>query len=390
MTKANHKQVQINDTVLTESFAGDAVDRTAGVIRGVKVLGRVSRNGREYSDAALDDAMRLYENVNFDHNRKEPNAERKFIDSFGRLTNLQKKPDGVYADLEYKKSHPYAELVCESAERFPKNFGLSHNADGETVRRGGKTIVESIKSVKSVDIVCNPATSSGLFESFEDQPMKKSVTIKGLIESAKDAKKYTQARLQKLIEDGGDSAMMATPVDVMGPQDPAEEANPDDQVDDAFEALMLGIIRSDKSTADKLKDLQAAMELQDSLSGSGSSSSPTPPAGDTPVAESEALKKIQDGLTALVESQKKNDQRWLENDMKTMLIDAKREVKPERVKMLLESKDDARKQLIESWPEFQERTPINKPRVSTIMESEEKDFKDLPKGEAFVKQLARR
>src|SRR5205823_5411501 len=55
------------------------VDRDAGVIRGVKVLGRTSRNGREYSDRALAEAARFYEGigVNLNHpDRRETAIER--------------------------------------------------------------------------------------------------------------------------------------------------------------------------------------------------------------------------------------------------------------------------------------------------------------------------
>jgi hypothetical protein len=37
------------------------VDRVAGVIRGVKLLGLASRNGRRYRENALVDAAPLYE-----------------------------------------------------------------------------------------------------------------------------------------------------------------------------------------------------------------------------------------------------------------------------------------------------------------------------------------
>jgi hypothetical protein len=150
-----------------EGFAG-RVDRENGVIRGVKILGKHSKNGRTYSDQALNDAARLYEGVkvNVDHpSRDKPNAERSFMEGFGSLRNVQRKGDGVYGDLHFLKSHPSAEVICEAAERFPEQFGLSHNAEGQTHYEGSQLIVESIESVQSVDIVGRPATNNGLFES---------------------------------------------------------------------------------------------------------------------------------------------------------------------------------------------------------------------------------
>lgn len=144
------------------------VDRDAGVIRDVKALGRTSKNGREYSDKALQDFIRLNEGakVRFDHPPKsDPNRERQFIDSFGRIEKLRIAPDGVYGDMPFKKSHPYAPIVCESAERFPKEFGLSHNSVGSVSQKDGKTVVESLEKSRGVDVVDSPASTEGIFES---------------------------------------------------------------------------------------------------------------------------------------------------------------------------------------------------------------------------------
>lgn len=153
---------------LVERVASNSVrvDRAAGILRGVKVLGYESANGRTYSREAIARARGLYEGraVNVDHPAR-PNDPRGLASRFGRLVNVVVESDGLYADLEYLKSHALANVVCEAAERMPGNLGLSHNADGRTVRRGGKTIVEEIKSVRSVDLVSDPATTSGLFES---------------------------------------------------------------------------------------------------------------------------------------------------------------------------------------------------------------------------------
>lgn len=145
------------------------IDEERGIIHGVKILGRVSRNGREYSDNALREAAELYKGrpVNLNHPGKaNATAERDFGDGLGWLESIEVRPDGVYGDLHYLKTHPAAPMLVEAARRNPKRFGLSHNAEGE-VKRGanGKNVVESIKRVHSVDIVQTPATNEGLFES---------------------------------------------------------------------------------------------------------------------------------------------------------------------------------------------------------------------------------
>ncbi|HUE71003.1 MAG TPA: hypothetical protein VMP01_08950 [Pirellulaceae bacterium] len=150
-----------------EAYGDPRIDKAAGVIRGVKILGRHSANNREYSDSALDDAARLYEGarVCFDHDRQNPHRERAVMESIGVLKNTRRKGGDVFGDLHYLKAHPNAGLLLEYAERFPRSIGLSHNADGKGSRRGGKFIVESIGRINSVDLVLNPATNNGLFES---------------------------------------------------------------------------------------------------------------------------------------------------------------------------------------------------------------------------------
>src|SRR5690606_32058205 len=52
------------DRLLETTYSGVLrVDRAAGVIRGVKILGTTSRNGRTYTDAALEQAAKLYEGL---------------------------------------------------------------------------------------------------------------------------------------------------------------------------------------------------------------------------------------------------------------------------------------------------------------------------------------
>ena len=160
------------------------VDHTRAIVKGVKILGTHSRNrgGYEYSPAALQQAATFYENirVNLDHpSRDRPNENRSVKDWVGHLQNCRVTPSGVIGDLCLIKSHPFTPAILEAAETRPNQFGLSHNGDGTIVTRGGKRVVESIEHVRSVDIVCNPATNSSLFESLGSTrtPTRKSVDL---------------------------------------------------------------------------------------------------------------------------------------------------------------------------------------------------------------------
>jgi hypothetical protein len=149
------------------------VDRGLGVIRDVKVLGHASANGRRYTRDALSKALPLYQGtrVYVDHPPAARPHQRRLADGFGRLQNVRETDDGLFADLYYLKSHPLADLTAEAAERMPETLGLSHNAVGRVRQDGELTIVEEILQVRSVDLVGDPATTSGLFEEKEEREM---------------------------------------------------------------------------------------------------------------------------------------------------------------------------------------------------------------------------
>jgi len=147
------------------SIGAARVDRAAGLIRGVKILGPESRNGRTYSAEALRRAASLYEGkaVNVDH--VEPDQRRSYADRIGKLSNVRATEGGLFGDLQVNPKHPLGEQVLWDAEHSPASVGLSHDATGRTSRRDGRVIVEEITSVRSVDLVAEPASTSGLFES---------------------------------------------------------------------------------------------------------------------------------------------------------------------------------------------------------------------------------
>lgn len=143
------------------------VDREAGVISGVKVLGLASRNGRTYDRAAVAEAAALYEGVkvNVNHPKGPAAAPRDYQDRLGCLKNVRAENGGLFADLHFNPKHALAEQLAWDAEFSPENVGLSHNVQARTKAREGGTLVEQILKVNSVDLVADPATTRGLFES---------------------------------------------------------------------------------------------------------------------------------------------------------------------------------------------------------------------------------
>lgn len=158
------------------------VDRRQGVLRGVKVLGLRSRNGRTYLPEALASAATLYEGakVNVNHPKANPTAARDYQDRIGNLRNVSVRADeGLFADFHFNPKHALAEQLLWDAEHAPENVGFSHNVLARTGHRDGQTVVEAITKVQSVDLVADPATTQGLFESVDDdgqRPLPKVAT----------------------------------------------------------------------------------------------------------------------------------------------------------------------------------------------------------------------
>ncbi len=166
------------------------IDRAKGLIRGVKILGLESKNGRTYSREAIKQAVDLYEGkrVNVDHTKS--GDSRSYRDRIGKLVNVATRPDGLYGDLHVNPQHMLAEQLFWDAENSPESVGLSHDVSGRVVRRDGKPVVEAINVVRSVDLVADPATTAGLFEDI-NQPTEEPDTM------ATDLKEMTLDQIQK-------------------------------------------------------------------------------------------------------------------------------------------------------------------------------------------------
>ncbi len=149
------------------------VDEATGIVRGVKVLGWESRNGRRYLREAVTRKLHLYEDrvVNIDH--PTTNGEsRSFASRFGRLRGPRVCEDGVRADLHYNPKHPQADSFAWWAKNDPQAIGLSHNAVGEVEEaEDGTLTVTDILEVHSVDLVADPATTNGLREDHVMDPL---------------------------------------------------------------------------------------------------------------------------------------------------------------------------------------------------------------------------
>jgi hypothetical protein len=144
-----------------------AVDETAQTIRGVAVLGRLSRNKRTYSDRALGDVAKLADGIKVytNHSVTRP---RNVLDTVGILRDAHVDGERVRADLVVVNPNHWG-LVAGAARRAPNALGLSVDVDAAVTRKNGRATVESVANLRSVDVVSSPAATRTLFESADDE-----------------------------------------------------------------------------------------------------------------------------------------------------------------------------------------------------------------------------
>lgn len=203
------------------------VDRDAGVIHGVKVLGWNSSNKRRYQKEAVERAVRrgLYEGVRvyIDHQKPGDTTPRSSRDFIGVLRGAKVGEDGVHADLHYNRKSHFVEEVLEDVERGLGGYGLSHEAEaGDCEYRDGVQVITEIAEVTAVALVANPATTKNLWEG----TAVAKTTLRAYLESRTLDPKLDVAARKRLLEmcskmgeddgTGGGDLMMDEP--------PAEDA----------------------------------------------------------------------------------------------------------------------------------------------------------------------
>jgi len=178
------------------------VNAGEGVIRGVKILGLKSRNGRVYLPDALSGAAPLYEGVkvNVNHAKGNPLGPRDYQDRIGTIRNVVVRPgEGLFADFHFNPKHILAEQLIWDAQHAPENVGFSHNVQARTVRRGDRQTVEAITKVQSVDLVADPATTRGLFESAPAGKRQGEDALRLAELTVEDLKRYRPELVEKLL-----------------------------------------------------------------------------------------------------------------------------------------------------------------------------------------------
>ncbi|NVM24153.1 MAG: ChaB family protein, partial [Desulfobacterales bacterium] len=147
------------------------VDRELSIIRNVCMLTPVSKNNWHYTEQAMRSGLYLFEGAKAfaNHPRKDEKGEvRDVRDLIGKHQNIRMEGGKVKGDLMVLKSH--APWVFDLAEQMPELVGLSLRGNGKIRKdKSGEVTVEEITSVNSVDLVTEPASTSSLFEQFNNK-----------------------------------------------------------------------------------------------------------------------------------------------------------------------------------------------------------------------------
>lgn len=358
----------------TEKTIGsfERIDREAGLIRGVRVIGLESKNGRRYLREAVQAARPLYEGarVYLDHQEK---GERPIGSRWGRLINVREAEDGgLRADLEYLKDHPLTDQILEAAERF-QDIGLSHDSLGRSRMQEGERVVYEIVEVNSVDLVEKPATTSNLWESH-------TVSKKKFLEVLKEhSSKVAIAKVlfERLTEMAGGSPEVMQQLDDTEVEMPMEEAatGSDDQVKAGLRQAMLAILDNDDDSATTIKKLRVLLAAQDKMTSSPATDPAMDPAAMTAMEES-IMKKVSESIVAKFDERL----RLLETTklpskteaLQALLESSQRDATPERLRLLESCPEGDREALIKSWPAKAKRPAASPPKYG----SESQD--DLP------------
>ena len=245
-----------------------SIDREKGILRHVKIVGNESQHKRTYPPAALEKAKKLYEGMLVNNNHfREKGKDLPTDVRFGWLENVTAEAGGLFADCHiFDPQDSLARKLFTAAQHKPNAFGFSHHAFGSGRQVGEQFEVETIESVVSCDLVAEPATTKGLFESGAE-PMR--IKIRDLFESLSRHAKVEapqRRRLCELLEMAPEE--MKEPMAGQEMEAPPEEAPPGDQIGEAFKTMVCGVF-DDKSldARGKIKKITEILKAQEKLMG---------------------------------------------------------------------------------------------------------------------------
>jgi hypothetical protein len=142
------------------------------ILKNVLILGRASKNLRDYLPQSTKEGHRLFESVNAFDNHRDNRSDQSLSTNIGVIRNPHDEPEGVRADHAMPTADPLTARLVWRAKHAPKNIGYSPDHDCSWDVVGGRQKIHTINRVSSVDVVMRPGTTGGLRENEEDMPIE--------------------------------------------------------------------------------------------------------------------------------------------------------------------------------------------------------------------------
>jgi len=159
------------DFLMTEDSVVEELEDGGGtLVRGMKLLGLESRNGRTYDTHGVRStgSDRLTGARVFLNHPAQATDARRYEDQIGSVVTAKyREGQGHFGDVRFNPKHAVYEQLMWDIRNNPSGLGMSINASLKVGRQrdsAGRIVVEGIHSIRSVDIVTHPATTNGVFE----------------------------------------------------------------------------------------------------------------------------------------------------------------------------------------------------------------------------------
>lgn len=322
----------VTETVVQEKALKVGED---GVLRGAKLLGNKSLNGRFYSDTVIAAGINGYEGVKvyLNHPRGRDGAvERDFNDWIGVVESPQARKGGAWGDIRFRTEHPRYREICEAVDKFANKCGFSHVADIDSDVKSGTEYVSRIGEVFSVDLVTDPATTKGISES-RAPTMKK--TFKQIVESSKGliGKKTVAENMRRVLEEAMTTGEMPATAEV----EVAETATDEESVKAGLKQMIVQKLETADAAAMKsvLKALGVGDSISELLGGATPETNTSAPIAD------DAPKP---------EEQKKMESRMARLEAENMLHKAGREATEAQIIAVASVPEANKKAVVEGFP----------------------------------------
>jgi len=160
------------------------INKEKRLIEKVVLLSGESANNRTYTPECLTKSVALLEGAKCYADHDKSGGTRGVRDLIGIYRDVVYESNKVKGTLHLlDDGSEMSNKVLAIVEQMPELVGNSISARGRYHREDGRDIIEELTKVNSVDIVTDPATTSSLFESIEEEKEDKEMEYKDVKQS---------------------------------------------------------------------------------------------------------------------------------------------------------------------------------------------------------------